>query len=114
MENNQFIRSEMLFGKEKIDLLKNKKVAIFGLGGVGGYVLEALSRMGISNFILVDNDKVNISNLNRQILATHDSIGKYKTDVAKERILSINSNRTCLNQLSQHSLLSRKYYMIQH
>jgi len=92
VENNQFIRSEMLFGKEKIDLLKNKKVAIFGLGGVGGYVLEAMSRMGISNFILVDNDKVNISNLNRQILATHDSIGKYKTDVAKERILSINSN----------------------
>ena len=82
----------MLFGKEEIDLLKNNKIAIFGLGGVGGYVLEALSRMGISNFILVDNDKVNISNLNRQILATYDSIGRYKTDVAKERVLSINSN----------------------
>ena len=92
MEENQFIRSEMLFGKDKIDSLKTKKVAIFGLGGVGGYVLEALARIGISNFILVDNDKVNISNLNRQILATYDSIGKLKCDVAKERILSINKD----------------------
>lgn len=92
MEENQFTRSEMLFGKDKIELLKSKKVAIFGLGGVGGYVLEALARSGISNFILVDNDKVNISNLNRQILATFDTIGEYKTDVAKKRILSINKD----------------------
>lgn len=83
-------RSIMVLGEEKINSLTNKKVAIFGLGGVGSYVVETLARSGIQNFVLVDHDKVSLSNINRQIYALHSTIGKYKTDVAKERILDIN------------------------
>lgn len=86
----QFSRTEMLIGKENIQKLQQAKVAIFGIGGVGSYVAEALARAGVGNFILVDNDRVSISNLNRQIIATHDTIGMPKVDVAKQRILSIN------------------------
>ena len=89
---SKFIRSEMLFTKEGLEKLRNKRVAIFGLGGVGGYVLEALVRSGIENFDLIDNDVVSESNINRQILATIFSVGKDKVEVAKERALSINEN----------------------
>lgn len=87
---NQFSRTELLIGKEGIEKLKNSRVAIFGLGGVGSYVLEACVRAGIGNFILVDKDEVDITNLNRQIIATRKTIGKPKVEVAKERILEIN------------------------
>jgi len=89
---NQFSRTELLIGKEKIEKLKKTKVAIFGIGGVGSFVVEALVRAGVENFILVDNDKVCLTNLNRQIIATHKTIGKYKVEVAKKRILEINPN----------------------
>ena len=87
---NQFSRTELLIGKEGIDKLKKSKVVIFGLGGVGSYVLEGCVRAGIGNFILVDKDEVDITNLNRQIIATRKTIGKPKVEVAKERILEIN------------------------
>lgn len=87
---NIFSRTELLLGKDKVDLLKNKKVLIFGIGGVGGFVCEALARSGIGYFDLVDNDRVSISNINRQIIATTKTIGLYKTELMKERIESIN------------------------
>jgi tRNA A37 threonylcarbamoyladenosine dehydratase len=87
---SKFIRSEMLFTKEGFQKLKDKHIAIFGIGGVGGYVVEALARSGIQNFDLIDNDVVSESNINRQIIATNFTIGKDKVEVAKERILSIN------------------------
>ncbi|MCD7840145.1 MAG: tRNA threonylcarbamoyladenosine dehydratase [Erysipelotrichaceae bacterium] len=87
---NQFSRTELLYGKGAMDKLYDTKVAIFGIGGVGGYVVEALARSGIGHFVLVDNDKVSLTNLNRQIIATMDTVGKYKVDVMKDRILSIN------------------------
>lgn len=89
--SEQFSRTEMLIGKEGIEKLKNSKIAIFGIGGVGSYVVEALARAGVGNFILVDNDEVSISNLNRQIIATTKTIGIPKVEVAKQRILDINS-----------------------
>ncbi len=89
---NQFARTELLIGKEGIEKLQKAKVAIFGIGGVGSYVVEGLVRSGIGNFVLVDNDKVSITNLNRQIIATTKTIGKPKVEVAKERILEINPN----------------------
>lgn len=89
---NQFSRTELLIGKKTIDKLNNTKVAIFGIGGVGSYVVEGLARAGIGNFILVDNDEVSESNLNRQIIATTNTIGKAKVEVEKERILEINPN----------------------
>lgn len=88
----QFSRTELLIGKENLEKLKNSKVAIFGIGGVGSFVLEALTRAGIGNFILVDKDNVDLSNLNRQIIATRKTVGKPKVEVAKERILEINPN----------------------
>ena len=92
MVENAFCRTEYLIGQEALQKLKNAKVAIFGIGGVGSYVVEALARVGIGSFILVDKDTVSISNLNRQIIATLNTIGKNKVDIAKERILSINPN----------------------
>ncbi len=86
----QFSRTELLIGKDNLEKLHNSKVVIFGLGGVGSYVVEALTRAGIGNFILVDNDVVEMSNLNRQIIATRKTIGRAKVDVEKERILEIN------------------------
>ena len=86
----QFSRTELLLGKEAMDRLANAKVAVFGIGGVGGYVCEALVRSGVGAFDLIDDDKVCLTNLNRQIIATRKTIGKYKTDVMKERILEIN------------------------
>lgn len=86
----QFSRTELLIGKDNLEKLHNSKVVIFGLGGVGSYVVEALTRAGIGNFILVDNDVVEMSNLNRQIIATRKTIGRAKVEVEKERILEIN------------------------
>ena len=86
----QFIRTELLFGSEAIEILRKAHVAVFGVGGVGGYVVEALARTGVGHFDLIDNDTVALSNINRQIIATHDSVGRLKVDVMKERILSIN------------------------
>ena len=90
--NNQFSRTEMLIGKENIKKLHSKKVAIFGIGGVGSFVLEGLVRAGVEKFVLVDKDEVDITNLNRQIIATHSTIGKPKVEVAKQRVLDINPN----------------------
>lgn len=87
---NQFSRTELIIGKEGLEKLHNAKVAIFGIGGVGSFVVEALARAGIGNFILIDNDTVSITNLNRQLIATQKTLGKYKVDVMKERILEIN------------------------
>lgn len=87
---NQFSRTEMLIGKDGIEKLQKTKIAIFGIGGVGSYVVEGLVRAGIGNFILVDNDKVDLTNLNRQIIATHQTIGKTKVQASKQRILEIN------------------------
>ena len=87
---NQFLRTQLLIGKDNMDRLKNARVAVFGIGGVGGYTVEALARSGVGTLDLIDDDKVCLTNLNRQILATRKTIGKYKVDVAKERILDIN------------------------
>ncbi|MCI7189060.1 MAG: tRNA threonylcarbamoyladenosine dehydratase [Lachnospiraceae bacterium] len=89
---NQFSRTELLIGKEALERLSKAHVAVFGIGGVGGYVVEALVRSGIGNFDLIDDDKVCLTNLNRQIIATRDTIGRYKVEVMRERILSINSD----------------------
>ena len=88
--SNQFSRTELLFGKEAMDHLSKCRVAVFGIGGVGGYVCEALARSGVGVLDLIDNDKVCLTNINRQIIATRKTVGKYKTDVMKERILDIN------------------------
>ncbi len=88
--SEQFSRTELLIGKEKIEKLKNSKVIVYGIGGVGSYVVEGLVRAGIGHIIIVDYDKVDITNINRQIEAMHSTIGKYKVDVMKERILDIN------------------------
>ncbi|MBR3002653.1 MAG: tRNA threonylcarbamoyladenosine dehydratase [Clostridia bacterium] len=87
---NQFSRTELLIGKEGIEKLSKAKVAVFGIGGVGSYVVEGLARAGIGNFILVDDDKVCLTNLNRQIIATKSTVGQAKVEVAKARILDIN------------------------
>lgn len=89
---NQFSRTELLIGKEGLKKLSESRVAVFGVGGVGGHVVEALIRSGIGAIDLIDNDKFTITNLNRQIYATLSSVGKYKVDVAEERILDINPN----------------------
>lgn len=88
--SEQFSRTEMLIGSENLAKLANARVAVFGVGGVGGYTIEALVRSGIGTIDIIDNDKIAISNLNRQIIALHSTIGKYKVDIAKERISDIN------------------------
>lgn len=90
--SNKFSRTELLIGEKGIKKLQTAKVAIFGIGGVGSFAVEALARAGIGNFILVDNDKVSGSNINRQLIATNSTIGKLKVEVAKQRILDINPN----------------------
>lgn len=87
----QFIRTALLIGREGVELLEKKKVAIFGIGGVGGHAAEALARSGVGRFLLVDSDRVALSNLNRQIIATLDTVGRFKTEAMKERILSVNA-----------------------
>lgn len=87
---NQFSRTELLLGSNSMDILKNSRVAVFGVGGVGGYVCEALVRSGVGEIDIIDNDTVSLTNLNRQIIATLDTIGRLKVDVMEERIHSIN------------------------
>ena len=87
---NQFSRTQLIFGKEGLEKLANSRVAVFGIGGVGGYAVEALARSGVGALDLVDDDRVCLTNLNRQILATRKTIGKNKVDVAAERIAEIN------------------------
>ena len=87
---NQFSRTELLFGKEAMEKLADSRVAVFGIGGVGGYTVEALVRSGVGKLDLIDDDKVCLTNLNRQIIATRSTVGKYKVDVMKDRILDIN------------------------
>ena len=86
----QFARTAMLLGEAGVERLERARVAVFGIGGVGGYVAEALARSGVGHFLLVDSDRVALSNLNRQIIATLETVGQYKTQAMKERILSIN------------------------
>ena len=88
--SEQFSRTELLLGSRAMEILKNSRVAVFGIGGVGGYVVEALARSGVGTLVLTDKDRVCLSNLNRQIIATHKTIGRYKTEVMRERILDIN------------------------
>jgi len=87
---DQFSRTELLLGKPAMERLAGCRVAVFGIGGVGGYVCEALARSGVGALDLIDDDKVCLSNINRQIIATNKTVGQYKTDVMKERILDIN------------------------
>ena len=86
----QFLRTEMLLGSEALTRLQSARVAVFGLGGVGGYVVEALARSGVGSLDLIDSDTVSVSNLNRQILATHSTVGMLKVDAARNRVLDIN------------------------
>ena len=87
---DQFERTRMLLGDEAMVKLRSSRVAVFGVGGVGGYVVEALARSGVGALDLIDNDTVALSNLNRQIIATHDTVGRPKVDVAAERVRAIN------------------------
>lgn len=87
---SEFSRTEMLIGADKLDLLKKSSVAVFGIGGVGSYTVEALARCGVGKIMIIDNDTVSITNINRQIIALHSTIGKHKTDIMKDRILDIN------------------------
>ena len=89
---NQFTRTELLIGDEGLKKLQLSKIAVFGVGGVGGYVVEALVRCGIGSIDIIDSDKVHITNINRQIIATYSTLGRYKVDVAEERIKDINPN----------------------
>ncbi len=88
----QFSRTESLIGSQNLEKLKNSHIAVFGIGGVGGYVVEALVRAGVGKIDIIDNDTVSISNINRQIIATHSTVGRLKVDVMKERVLDINPN----------------------
>ena len=92
MNNNEtvYARTEMMLGKEAVEKLKGAHVAVFGVGGVGGFVCEALARAGVGRLTLIDADKVSVSNINRQIIALHSTVGKYKTEAMRERIADIN------------------------
>ncbi|MBO6065201.1 MAG: tRNA threonylcarbamoyladenosine dehydratase [Lachnospiraceae bacterium] len=91
---NQFSRTQLLYGAEAMEKLASSRVAVFGIGGVGGYVVEALARSGVGTLDLIDDDKVCLTNINRQILATRKTVGQYKVDVAEERVHEINPNCT--------------------
>lgn len=93
---NQFIRTQMLIGEQGIEKLKNSSVAVFGVGGVGGYTVEALARSGVGTIHIIDNDTVSLSNINRQIIATHSTLGMQKVDAAYQRIKSINPDCTVI------------------
>ena len=89
---NQFSRTELLLGKDGMERLSESRVAVFGIGGVGGYATEAHARSGVGHFVLIDDDRICLTNLNRQIIATRKTVGQYKADAMKERILEINPN----------------------
>ena len=86
----EFSRTAYVFGEDAVEKLKNARVAVFGVGGVGGYAVEALARAGIGKITLVDSDRVAESNINRQIIATHNTVGQYKTEAMRDRIATIN------------------------
>ena len=88
--SEQFLRTEMLLGSDAIEKLQSARVAVFGLGGVGGYTVEALARSGVGSLDLIDSDTISVSNLNRQILATHSTVGMLKVEAARTRVLDIN------------------------
>ena len=88
--NEQHIRTQMMLGEEGTERLFAAKVAVFGVGGVGGYAVEALARAGVGEIHLIDSDRVSVSNINRQIIATHNTVGQYKTEAMRDRILTIN------------------------
>lgn len=118
MEHSQFLRTEMILGKESTDILAGKKVILFGLGGVGSYTAEALARAGIGSITIVDNDTVSVTNLNRQLCALRSTVGKAKVDVVKERILDINPDckvialqKFCLPENSDEFNLSNYDYI---
>ena len=92
MEESIYTRTEAILGKDAVDALRRSRVIVFGVGGVGGFATEALTRAGVGHISVVDSDKVSVSNLNRQIIATRDTIGMYKTDVIMQRMVSINSD----------------------
>lgn len=96
---SEFIRSEMLLGQDAMKKLKNSSVAVFGIGGVGSYVCEALARTGVGKLTFIDNDTISVSNINRQLIALHSTVGRYKTEVMKERAKDINPDAeiTALN-----------------
>lgn len=89
---DQFSRTQLLIGSNAVSRLKSSRVAVFGIGGVGSYTVEALARSGVGTLDLIDNDTVSLTNLNRQLIALHSTVGKYKVDAAKERLLDINPN----------------------
>ena len=97
----EFSRTERLIGAGAMERLKNARVAVFGVGGVGGYVAEALARSGVGALDLIDSDTVNLSNINRQIIALHSTVGKFKVDVMKERIADIKQRITLLKQFEE-------------
>ena len=106
-----FSRSEGLIGKEGLEILADSKVAVFGLGGVGSYVVEALARAGVGNLILVDHDEVAVTNLNRQLVALRSTIGRKKVQVAKERIADINEDAV-VHTYETFFLLRQSVYLI--
>ena len=113
----QFSRTELLLGKEAMNRLEDARVAVFGIGGVGGYVCEALARSGVGKLDLIDNDKVCMSNLNRQIIATRKTVGQYKTEVMKDRILDINPEakvniHNCFCRIMQMNFLLKNMTML--
>ena len=87
---NQFSRTQLLLGQEGMEKLYRARVAVFGIGGVGGYTVEALARSGVGTLDLIDDDRICLTNLNRQIFATRKTVGQYKVDIAQQRILEIN------------------------
>ena len=95
MKQNPFSRTQLLYGKEAMDRLSSSRIAVFGIGGVGGYVVEALVRSGIGALDLIDNDRVSLTNLNRQIIASTKTFGRYKVDVAAERVTDIYETSIC-------------------
>lgn len=106
---NQFSRTELLLGHDNMEKLKNARVAVFGIGGVGGFTVEALARSGVGTLDLIDDDRVCLTNINRQIIATRKTIGQYKVDAAKERILDINPRHLAfLYPIDGHSVLQRQ------
>lgn len=112
---HEFQRTEILIGKDNLQKLRNKKIAIFGIGGVGSYVAEALARVGINNLVLIDSDVVSITNINRQLVALHSTLNKPKVEVMRDRILDINPNakvtifKEFYNKESSSRLISEEY-----
>ena len=96
--SEEFSRAELLLGAEAMRKLKNSRVAVFGVGGVGGYAVEALARCGVGALDLIDNDRVSVTNINRQILALHSTVGQNKTDVMADRIRDIAASITDLSK----------------